>query len=251
MKKILYLILILGFLITGCSESNENKVENEKDAVSNQNEGNSEQTSENAEENKKNSIDHQLVNNWLEMHKNFLSKQPMLGDENAPITMVEFADFKCSYCGKWKIEVFPVIKEKFIDTGKVKFIFVNLPFLTEGSMKTAVVGESIFNQNEEAFWTYYNLAHEFKGSLEKDETWGTDAYILDLAKDLNGIDLEKLKLDLENFETNSEIDSDMQFATIHEIQGTPSLIMNGYVIGNTFDLALIESFVDEYLKKNN
>ena len=50
-----------------------------------------------------------------------------LGAENAPITMIEYASMTCPHCARFGTEVFPQVKEKYIDTGKVRYIFREFP----------------------------------------------------------------------------------------------------------------------------
>ena len=50
-------------------------------------------------------------------------KEMTMGDPNAPVTLVEYAMFTCPHCAAFNRDVFPQIKENFIDTGKVKLVF--------------------------------------------------------------------------------------------------------------------------------
>lgn len=52
---------------------------------------------------------------------------PVMGSSDAPITMVEFSDFQCPYCYRFFTEVFPLIEENYIKTGKVKFVYRDFP----------------------------------------------------------------------------------------------------------------------------
>jgi protein-disulfide isomerase len=51
-----------------------------------------------------------------------------MGKADAPITMIEYASATCSHCADFKVKTFPQVKEKYIDTGKVRFIFREFPF---------------------------------------------------------------------------------------------------------------------------
>jgi protein-disulfide isomerase len=51
-----------------------------------------------------------------------------LGPENAPVTIIEYASMTCPHCAKFAVDVFPKLKEQYIDTGKVRFIFREFPF---------------------------------------------------------------------------------------------------------------------------
>jgi protein-disulfide isomerase len=56
--------------------------------------------------------------------KNAVTAEDMsLGDANAPVTVIEYASVSCSHCARWDKEVFPVFKAKYIDTGKVRYVF--------------------------------------------------------------------------------------------------------------------------------
>ena len=52
---------------------------------------------------------------------------PFMGEKNAPVTIVEFSDFQCSYCAMFRSDTFEQIKKEYIDTGKVKFVYRDFP----------------------------------------------------------------------------------------------------------------------------
>ena len=86
-----------------------------------------------------------------------LDGQPVMGNASAPVTVVEFGDYRCPYCRQFEtgeftgpnnpgnIGPFEKLKKNFIDTGKVKFSFINFAFLGPGSTKAAVAGECVLN----------------------------------------------------------------------------------------------------------
>lgn len=53
--------------------------------------------------------------------------KPSLGQEDAPITIVEFSDYQCPYCKRHFSTVFPIIKKEYIYTGKLKYVFRDFP----------------------------------------------------------------------------------------------------------------------------
>src|SRR3989344_3207671 len=59
--------------------------------------------------------------------EDFLDDDAVLGDKNAPVTIIEFSDYQCPYCRKFWTEAYSQIKEEYIDTGKVKLIFRDFP----------------------------------------------------------------------------------------------------------------------------
>jgi len=91
--------------------------------------------------------------------------QPSVGDENAPIKMVEFGDYKCPACKDFQEKIFPEIKKDFIDNGQVQFFFINLPFIADDSITAAKAGEEVFSQNKEAFWDYHDAVYKNQGEI--------------------------------------------------------------------------------------
>ena len=89
-----------------------------------------------------------------------------LGKADAPVTVIEYASLACSHCGKWENEVFPAFKAKYIDTGKVHYVFRE--FITQppelaasgallarcaGKDRYFTVVQAVFHAHEEIFTT--------------------------------------------------------------------------------------------------
>ena len=62
----------------------------------------------------------------------------ILGDPNAPITMIEYSSLTCSHCQQFHKEILPKIKKNYIDTGKVKLIYRDFPFDKLGLLATVL-----------------------------------------------------------------------------------------------------------------
>ncbi len=52
---------------------------------------------------------------------------PIIGDPNAPITIIEFSDFQCPFCARFHTQTLPLILEEYIEQGKVKLVFRDFP----------------------------------------------------------------------------------------------------------------------------
>ena len=75
-------------------------------------------------------------------------QDPFLGDPNAKLTVVEFSDFQCPFCGRFFKDVGPQLKKDYIDTGKVKFVYKHLAFLGKESTDAANASECAKEQNK-------------------------------------------------------------------------------------------------------
>lgn len=91
---------------------------------------------------------------------------PRLGDANAKVTIVEFSDFQCPYCGKFQEEVYPFIKQEYVDTGKASFVYLDFAFLGEESKFAAQAAKCAAEQGK--FWEY----HDFLFKSHKGENQG-------------------------------------------------------------------------------
>jgi protein-disulfide isomerase len=96
----------------------------------------------------------------------------ILGDQNAPVTVVEYGDYQCPFCGIFFTQVEPTLKSQYIDTGKVKFIFRDFAFLGAESVAAGEAAECALDQG--AFWAYHDalyagkVADVAKGGSEDD-----------------------------------------------------------------------------------
>lgn len=86
------------------------------------------------------------------------SNDYILGDPTAPVTIIEFGDFQCPYCGSFHQTVSPQLREQYIKTGKVKFIWRDFAFLGQESMDAARAARCAGEQ--EKFWDYHDYLFE-------------------------------------------------------------------------------------------
>lgn len=79
------------------------------------------------------------------------------GSATAPVTVYELSDFQCPYCRAFTLDVFPEIDRDYIRTGKVKWVFINLP-LTELHPNAAAAAEvGLCAARQEKFWPVHDL----------------------------------------------------------------------------------------------
>jgi len=115
--------------------------------------------------------------NLLEMHdrdrymENIIASQqsslvnlengsPLLGSESAPVTIVEFGDYQCEGCYLWFHTTRSPLIDNYIETGKAKLVFVDLPFLGRDSPKAAQA--SYCAEDQEKYWEYHTMLYTFQ-----------------------------------------------------------------------------------------
>ncbi|HET7601577.1 MAG TPA: thioredoxin domain-containing protein [Gemmatimonadales bacterium] len=81
----------------------------------------------------------------------------MLGRRDAPVTIYEMSDFQCPFCRRHALETFPILKREYIETGKVRYVFINFP-ITEihpNALPAAELGLCAARQHK--FWPLHDL----------------------------------------------------------------------------------------------
>ncbi|ADU52112.1 DSBA oxidoreductase [Thermaerobacter marianensis DSM 12885] len=174
-----------------------------------------------------------------------LDRQPMLGSAGAPVTVVEFADFKCPYCREFAMNEFPRFREAYIDTGKVRFYFINYPFIGPDSDTAAQALEAIYAQAPEGVWAFIDRVMQLQGP--EDQQWATPEFLVDAARQaVPGIDAERLAQDLRSGRYRDAVEADRAIARRVGVQGTPALFVNGRFVPD-WSFEGLSAAVDEAL----
>ncbi|WP_054709354.1 DsbA family protein [Bacillus sp. JCM 19041] len=163
--------------------------------------------------------------------------QPILGEADAPVTVIEFGDYKCPSCKAWDETVFPLLKEEYIDTGIVNFVHINTPFHGEESILAALASESMWHQNEDDFWEYHKEIYQNQPPTQQhDEPWITQEKLIDIASSINSdINLEQLANDIENESYMDNVLIDMELVEEFGVTQTPTIMVNHYQLNNPFE----------------
>ena len=88
-----------------------------------------------------------------------------IGDENALITVVEYASFSCSHCSEFSRNVFPVLKSRYIETGKVRFIFRPVPTDSRSLYATTVLYCANLGKSDESYFDLYSKIFEISSNI--------------------------------------------------------------------------------------
>lgn len=81
---------------------------------------------------------------------------PVKGSSDAPITMIEYSDFECPFCGRFFSQTFPTIQSEYIDTGKVRFVYKHFPLRSIHANAQKAAEASICARDQNKFWEYHD-----------------------------------------------------------------------------------------------
>lgn len=160
------------------------------------------------------------------------------GDPNAPVTLVEFGDFNCGYCGRWARDTLPLIDQKYIQTGKVRMAYVHFPILGPDSMTAAEATECAAEQDN--FWEYHNLAYANQG------IGYTPANLIRLAGELN-LDTAAFEACLTNFTDRTSLEDDIRLSQVMGVRGTPAFLVNGIPLAGAYPYENFEQIIEGIL----
>ncbi|OME75956.1 dihydroneopterin aldolase [Paenibacillus sp. FSL A5-0031] len=177
------------------------------------------------------------------------ASQPVMGKEDAKVSIVEFGDYKCPSCKAWGEQVWPLLKKDYIDSGKAKFSYTNVLFHGEESKLGALAGEAIFKSNPEDFWTFHKALFDAQPEVNHDGLWITEEKLLEVAKtSVPTMDLEQFQQSLKSNEVQGSLDLDQELVKQFNIKQTPTIMINNIVIANPFDYAAITAAIEQEMK---
>jgi len=152
---------------------------------------------------------------------------PALGNKNADVAIVEFSDFECPFCRRHENNTLPELKKKYIDNGKVKYLFVDFPLgFHAHSVSAAVAGACAQNQGK--FWQMHNLIFKDQRKLNKD-------LYLKLASSLH-LNMNKFEQCLTDENVKDKIKNQIELGTSVGVRGTPSFLIGKIKNGKLTDV---------------
>lgn len=144
------------------------------------------------------------------------------GPEDAPVTIVEFSDFQCVYCGRFYTETLPQILETYPD--QVRFVYRDFPIFGDDSVRAAMAAECAAEQD--MFWEM----HDRIFAIHEEATAPTlsQETLVSFADEL-GLDGDEFETCLAEERYMDEIIADFQTAQAYGFRGTPGFVINGVV----------------------
>ena len=148
---------------------------------------------------------------------------PILGDPNAPVTIVEFGDYQCHQCYNWFHDTKPSITRDYIDTGKVNLVFVDMAFLGRDSSPAAQATYCAEDQGK--YWEYHDMLYNAQED-KIDGGWANGERLKAFAFSM-GLDMELFESCLDSGKYSKRVQYNTQQARDHGVRGTPGFFIVG------------------------
>ena len=145
---------------------------------------------------------------------------PVLGNMNAPVTLVEFSDFQCPFCRKFWKDTLPEIKKSYIDTGKVKLVYRDFPLeFHAGAKPAAEATECAREQNK--FWELHDKIFQEQEKMGQGTIEFAKAEVVKWAGQI-GLNMTQFNACLDSRKYQAEVEKDVTDGSAAGVSGTPT-----------------------------
>jgi protein-disulfide isomerase len=168
-----------------------------------------------------------------------LGSGPFLGSASAPVTIIEFSDFQCSFCKKFWADTLPKLKEAYINTGKARFGYRHFAILGKHSEQAALASECAAEQGK--FWEYHDQLFKNQGGLAFTET-----KLKQYARDI-GLNVGVFGTCLETGKHRQKVERETEAAANLGGRGTPLFIVNQRPLVGAQPYSVFQKMIDEEL----
>lgn len=147
------------------------------------------------------------------------------GDKDAPVVLIEYADFGCSFCGKFARDTEPKLVEKYVKKGVLRMEWRNFTVFGKGSERAALAGWAAGQQDR--FWEFYDAVYADKGSEKSDFS---DEELHKHAEEAGISDLDRFDRDRKSDAAEKAVNKDQEEAYGLGANSTPVFLVNGQPI---------------------
>ena len=155
-----------------------------------------------------------------------MDDDPIIGNPDAPITIVEFSDFQCPFCARFHTQTLPLLLEEYIEQDKVKIVFRDFPIqsIHPNALPASIAAECANDQNK--FREMHDVLFEKQNSWNRVETNDALSLFSQYASDME-LDQEIFDSCLTSGKHIPEIQNDLNDGRDYGVSGTP-----GFFVGN-------------------
>jgi protein-disulfide isomerase len=168
---------------------------------------------------------------------------PFLGNPKAKVVVVEYADYRCPFCEKFYTDVMPILKEKYIDTGKIKFVYQDFAFLGPDSLSAGEATHCAGDQG--AFWQFHDYIFNNFGGESSD--WASKANQKKNAQTL-GLNTTQFNNCMDSGKYSQRVKDQTTKGASYGVTGTPTVFVNGKALVGALPAQEFVNAIDEALK---
>ena len=170
-------------------------------------------------------------------YKVSMDNDPFRGAADAPVTIIEFSDFHCAFCGRFAAETLDPLLKNY--EGKIRLVYRDYPFQTSGSVVAALAGQCMNEQGK--FWEFHDLTFKNQQALTREQ-------FITYAQQI-GIDVASFTTCLDTQKYMDKVKKDVADAQTLGVNGTPAFFVNGRFVSGAQPYTVFASYIDQELGK--
>jgi protein-disulfide isomerase len=163
---------------------------------------------------------------------------PVLGPDDAPITIIEFADFQCPFCQRHALETYPQLVEAYGD--RIRFVYKDFPLTSIHPEAYSSALAAACAEEQGKFWEYHDLL--FSGAMELNP----DSYTA-YAEQL-GLDMTEFNTCYDEERYAEQVQADYAFGAELGVSSTPTFFVNGIAVVGAQPFSLFAEIIDYELE---
>lgn len=172
---------------------------------------------------------------------------PFLGNPDAKVVLIEFSDFQCPYCRKFWRETLPSIKKEYIDTGKIKFVYRDLPLsIHPGALPAAMASHCAQDQGK--YWEYHDKMFAEQDKQGQNTVEFGSAELKSWAREI-GLNGDEFDACLDSQKYFEEVNKDSQEGFAAGVEGTPTTFVNGRPVVGALSFETFQTLIENELNK--
>lgn len=160
---------------------------------------------------------------------------PVLGPDDAPVTIIEFSDYQCGYCQYWHQAIFQPLMDAY--PGQIRFIYRDFPIFGDSSVEAAEAANCAGEQD--AYWDFHDAMLSGENDLNRNTF---ELYAANL-----GLDVDAFTSCLDDDRYIPEVEADYNYAASIGVSSTPTFIINGKALIGAQPIEAFSAAVDEAL----
>ena len=173
------------------------------------------------------------------------SEDVILGDPKAPVTLIEYGDFQCPFCGRFYSQTENLIKEQYVRTGKVKFVYRHFAFLGPESLEAANAVECAKDQGK--FWEFHDALYSAEIKDGEEHNGNLNAALFNSLANQLGMNAVSFSACLASNKYADKVQGDYNNALAAGVRSTPTIFINGQKIEGAVPFANFKAIIDNLL----
>jgi protein-disulfide isomerase len=169
---------------------------------------------------------------------------PRLGSADAPVKIVEFADFKCPHCKTFAGQIVPLMRNEFIRAGIAALYFAHFPVVASDSVTAGAAAAAVYDlYGNEAFWEYEKALFDNQGPMR--EEWATPEFLASLAASVvDGADEAEVLEAIESGEYIDVVRSNSRLGEELGVRATPTVVVGDTVVRDSGNYQRIRQVIE-------